>query len=145
VISLRRTADAGPLPADARARIATVEEGLREDVGESLSKASAARILGISLTTLDKWIGRSMLTTVTRPNGREEIEAASFYDLAAEVERLRELGEDKAVIAAAFHRLAEHDPKVQKALTDALGEGLRAAKEGRVHELVIPSTFGPED
>jgi hypothetical protein len=145
VICLRRTYECGPLPADARARIATVEEGLREDVGESLSKAAAARILGISLTTLDKWVGRGLVATVGRPNGREEIEAASFYDLASEVEQLRELGEDKAVIAAALHRLAERDPEVQKMLSETLGEGLRAVREGRTHELVIPATFGPED
>lgn len=143
VVALRLAAsEAGKRAAD---RLAGMEADLLEEVGDSVPKASAARILGVSTTTLEKWVGRRMLATAPGVNGREEIEAASLYELAAEVEHLRELGQDKALLAAAFQRLAERDTSVQRALEANLGEGFRALRQGRKRELVIPATFGPED
>lgn len=144
VVALRLAAgEAGPSTA-AKRRLSVVEADLREDVGASVPKASAARILGVSTTTLEKWVSRGILATAEGPGGREEIDAATLTDLAEEVERLRELGQDRALVATAFHRLAQRDTRIQRSLEQHLGEGLRALKEGRVRELDIAS-FGPED
>ena len=144
VVAVRLAAgEAGPSTA-AKRRLSVVEADLREDVGASVPKASAARILGVSTTTLEKWVDRGILATAAGPSGREEIDAETLTDLAEEVERLRELGQDRALLAGAFHRLAQRDPRIQRSLEQHLHEGLRALKEGQARELDITS-FGAED
>lgn len=46
---------------------------LERDVGPAVSKAAAARLLGVSHTALQRWIVRGDLPVVLRPDGRQGI------------------------------------------------------------------------
>lgn len=82
-----------------------IRDSLRE-LGFSVPKTRAAAMLGVSVTALDRWIAAGRLPTVRRPGStRAEIDADALVDLAVEVERLREEGIARGVLAAAFERL----------------------------------------
>ncbi len=71
-------------------------------------KTQAAAVLAVSVTALDKWIGRGRLPVVRRPgSSRDQVEAGALLDLAQEVTRLREVGQTRGVLAKAFERLAK--------------------------------------
>jgi hypothetical protein len=106
VVALRQVADAVSDPRERR-RLARVLRRLRREVGVGVPKRRAAAILGVSVPALQKWIDRGRLPVVRRPGGREEIDAEALLDLAEEVSRLREAGERRGLLSAAFARLAE--------------------------------------
>src|SRR5438093_7485223 len=107
VVALRCTE---PAVADERARrrLKGVERELRREIGVGVPKTRAAAVLGVSVTALDKWIGRGRLPVVRRPgSSREEVDAGALLELAQEVTLLREAGETRGVLAAAFEQLAK--------------------------------------
>jgi hypothetical protein len=94
--------------AQARRRLRRVLRDLRREVGISVPKRRAAALLGVTVPALERWIERGRLPVVRRPGlARQEIDADAVFDLAVEVTRLRELGAQHGVLAAAFERLAE--------------------------------------
>lgn len=106
VVALRRIAPAVSDPHESR-RLDRLLRELRRELGFSVPKTRAAAVLGVSVNALDRWIAAGRLPTVRRPgSGREEIDADALVDLAVEVERLREEGVERGVLAAAFDRLA---------------------------------------
>jgi hypothetical protein len=106
VAALRCAASAIVDPRE-RERLRRVERELRQDIGAGVPKTRAAAVLGVSVTALDKWVVRGRLPVTRRPgSSREEIDADGLIDLAEEVTRLREAGRTRAVLAAAFERLA---------------------------------------
>jgi hypothetical protein len=111
-VALRRVAAAVSDPVEAR-RLARVQRELRREIGFSVPKTRAAALLGVSVAALDRWIAAGRLPTVRRPGAaREEIDADAVVELALEVERRREQGVQRGVLAAAFERLAaEGKPK----------------------------------
>jgi excisionase family DNA binding protein len=121
---------------------ATVQ--LRVAVGRGVPKVEAARLLGISRPSLDRWIAGGRIATV-QVGKRSLVDADSLASLLVEVERLRELGTTRGVVAAALHRLAERDADVQAQLAQMLGPGLEALERGDLVPVTIPPTFGPED
>ena len=143
VVTLRHVRDALE-DAELRSDVDHVVDDLRQDAGETLPKAAAARVLGVSRGTLEKWIGRAMIPTRT-VDGLERVERASLEEIAAEVAALRRLREDNpAVLAEALTRLADRDPEF--AGTEAqIAESLRDVEQGELVPLRIPDSFGPED
>jgi hypothetical protein len=111
-VALRRIA---PAVADEqeRRRLERLQRDLRREIGFSVPKTRAAAVLGVSVNALDRWIASGRLPTIRRPDSiREEIDADAVVDLSLEVERLREEGVERGVLAAAFERLAaEGKPK----------------------------------
>jgi hypothetical protein len=107
VVSLRRAGTALTDPLERR-RLKRVERELQRAIGVGVPKRRAAAALGVSVTTLDKWIARGRLPVVRRPgSSREQIDADALLDLAEEVARLREDGQKRALLAGAFERLAQ--------------------------------------
>ncbi len=91
-----------------RRRLKGVERELRREIGVGVPKTGAAAVLGVSVTALDKWIGRGRLPVVRRPgSSREEVDADALLELALEVTLLREAGERRGVLATAFEQLAK--------------------------------------
>jgi hypothetical protein len=91
-----------------RRRLKRVERELRREIGVGVPKTQAAAVLAVSVTALDKWIGRGRLPVVRRPgSSRDQVEAGALLDLAQEVTRLREVGQTRGVLAKAFERLAK--------------------------------------
>ncbi|MGH3030487.1 MAG: hypothetical protein ACRDNE_06920 [Gaiellaceae bacterium] len=89
-------------------RLRRAERLLRHEIGTSVPKRRAARLLGVSVAALERWIAAGRLPVVRRPRGREEVEAAALLELLEEVNRLREEERlARGVLATAFRNLAE--------------------------------------
>lgn len=112
---------------------------------DSLSKTEAANLLGVSVNTLDKWIGRGLVPTVK--DGRHKrlrVPVQTALALAGEVDELRHLGYQRGLLAEAISRLEQRDPEWQRAFEDRYGDGLRAAARGDLIP-IDPNSFGPND
>jgi len=91
---------------DARRGLKRLQRELRLEIGPGVPKSQAAAVLGVTVTALDKWVARGRLPVIRRPgSSRREIDADALVDLAEEVERLREGGRRRGLLAAAFERL----------------------------------------
>ena len=113
---------------------------------KSLRKATAARMLGVSVNTLDKWIRRGTLAVVRDPNtGRELVDIGGFVPIFVKVRTLRAAGQNDGVLAAAISELEREDPDYQKSFSSLYGASLAAIEQDRLKPVVIPSTFGPKD
>jgi hypothetical protein len=62
---------------------------LEHVVGPTVGRATAARLLGISHNSLDRWIGKGDVASVITPAGRREVPLAHLVDLLMEVEERR--------------------------------------------------------
>lgn len=90
-----------------RDELRAVEVSLRRQLGPSVPKRAAARLLGVSVTALDRWIDRGFLPVVASPRGsrRLAVETGPLLDLAAGVRRLRRAGRSRAVLSEALREL----------------------------------------
>jgi hypothetical protein len=105
VVVLRRVAESVDDPV-ARKRLAQVIRALRRDIGVGVPKRRAARLLGVSVQALERWVGRGLLPTVRKPGStRTLLDAEAVIVLAEEVAQRRERGEDRAVVAASLRDL----------------------------------------
>jgi hypothetical protein len=125
VVDLRRLARAVLDPA-ARRRAERAADRLVVELGPSLSKTRAARLLGISVTALDFWVARGALETVRKPGTQKaEVETSSLLELADEVAEVRAGGRRGGVIAHAVRRLDERCRSVASIVdAAALSEGV---------------------
>lgn len=106
VVALRRIAPAVSDPRERR-RLDRLLRDSRRELGFTIPKTRAAALLGVSVNALERWIEAGRLPTIRRPgSAREEIDADALVELAVEVERLREEGVERGVLARAFERLA---------------------------------------
>jgi hypothetical protein len=125
-VAMRRIA---PAVADEqeRRRLARLQRDLRREIGFSVPKTRAAAVLGVSVNALDRWIANGRMPTIRRPDSiREEIDADAVVDLALEVERLREQGVERGVLAAAFRRLAAEGKPRRRPRPNMTARELRA-------------------
>ncbi len=111
-----------------------------------LSKAEAARMLDISVNTLDKWIARGRVAVVRDDSSpRTLVAIVPFAGLVREVRELRARGETSGVLAAAIAQLERDDPDYQHAFAELYGASLQAVQAGHLTPLALPEGFGPED
>jgi hypothetical protein len=129
----------------ARTKVQHVADDLADDV-PGVSKAVAARVLGLSVPTAEKWIAAGRLRLVA-PEGsqRELVDARHLSRVAALVRALRAYARKRGVVAAVIDRLSREDPELQRTLSEALEESLAAVQSGDLAELTIPASFGPND
>jgi hypothetical protein len=148
VVALRLACSAVASPRELE-RLRRVERELREEIGAGVPKRRAAAVLGVSVTALDKWIGRGRLPVVRRPGtSREQIETNALLDLAEQVTRLRETGQTRGLLAASLARPSEKArprPKLpserlrevaelSEVLTSLAARGARATQRKRSSE-----------
>jgi len=86
ILRLRRAEDLADPPL--RGELRSVREFLEELAGPTVSRAQAARLLGVSQTALDRWIGKGEITAVVTPQGRREIPLSELIGLLEEIEQL---------------------------------------------------------
>jgi hypothetical protein len=67
--------------------IGDVRDDLERLVGATVSRATAARVLGISQTALDRHIRAGSLAVVETPGGRYEVPTAELVSIAVELRR----------------------------------------------------------
>jgi hypothetical protein len=111
-----------------------------------IAKAAAARMLGVSVNTLDKWIARGRVAVIRdERTGRELVAISPFARLLNEVRTLRQAGSTDGVVAAAIARLERDDPQYQAEFEELYGASLNATDQNRLKPLRLPDGFGPED
>jgi hypothetical protein len=86
--------------------IAAVRLTLESELGETVSRRLAARLLGVSHTALDRWINAGDLPVVYSPNGRFEVPVPALLDLY-DVVRAEGAEPHRNVLAPAFNRRRE--------------------------------------
>lgn len=94
-----------------REELRAIEAQLREQIGPAVPKRAAARLLGVSVTGLDRWIDRGCVPVVagSRSAKRLAVETGPLLDLATRVWRLRRAGRRRGVLAAAVRDLGWRD------------------------------------
>jgi transposase-like protein len=128
-----------------RAHVRKVEDRMRRRVGRGVSKAVAARVLGVSTNTLDKWIARGRVPTAAGDGGRQVVALEPLVELATEVAELREAGQTDGLLAAAILELDQKDPTYLRDFSDLYGASLAAIARGELVPATIPESFGPGD
>jgi len=73
--------------------IAPVLEDLERALGPTVTRALAARALGVSQTALDRWIGQGDVPVVLAANGNREVPVRALLDLVETVESRRRGGD----------------------------------------------------
>lgn len=130
---------------EVRRRLRRIAER-RIDAQRGVPKAVAARMLGISVNTLDKWIARGRVTVLRdERTGRVLVATAPFTRLLQEVRELRDGGADAGVLSMAIARLEREDPHYQAEFEALYGTSLQAMAHGRLKPLELSESFGPED
>ena len=84
--------------------IAAVRVTLERELGETVSRRLAARVLGVSHTALDRWIKGGDLPVVYSSKGRMEVPVPALLDLYETVEAERAEGPRRYVLAPAMAR-----------------------------------------
>lgn len=140
-----QVAGRGSRSAEVKRRLDRVAER-RVQAQRGITKAAAARMLGVSVNTLDKWIARDRVAVIRdERTGRELVAIWPFARLLNEVRTLREAGITDRVLAAAITQLERDDPRYQAEFEGLYGASLSAAAENRLKPLRLPDGFGPED
>jgi hypothetical protein len=140
ILALRLTARRGK---DISAELEPVIEDLRGAITPVLPKRVAARLLGVSVPTLNKWIVRGWIpATESRP---QKVLRDPLLDVALQVRQLRRAGQVEGVLAQAIHRLQAEDPDYQRQAQELYGASLAAMEKGDLVPATIPDGFGPND
>lgn len=115
-------------------------------LSRGVSKALAARMLGVSVPTLDKWIARDRIATIADQQGKRRlVDARGLAQLLVRVRALREMGHRDGVLAEAIQTLERDDPGYQRQFDELFGASLASIERGDVRPVVVPDSFGPED
>jgi len=88
IVRLRR-AERMPQASD---DVSLVRRRLESQLGPTLSRSRASRVLGVSQTALDRWVGGGQIPTVTTPSGRREVPRQVVIELRESLDRLRSKG-----------------------------------------------------
>lgn len=103
IVRLRRAAREAPRSSD----ISFVRATLERELGPTVSRRLAARVLGVSHTALDRWIKAGDLPVVYSAKGRVEIPVPALLDLYESVEAGRAEGPRRYVLAPTMARQRE--------------------------------------
>lgn len=103
--------------------VAPVRRGLESTLGPTLSRARAARALGLSQTALDRWVDAGQVPTVVTPTGRREVPRQFVIELRESIEELRSAGTSGRPFSAAL--------AARRAAADALGGDRAGGEEAR--------------
>lgn len=90
LVQLRRAERNSPDPEP----IAEVRSHLESAIGRVVSRAAAARLLGISQTALDRWIKRGELSVVLTAAGRRQVPVRELMGLSDAIETRRRADPD---------------------------------------------------
>jgi hypothetical protein len=142
ILALRRTARRG---GEVRDELEPIIDGLRRDLDDTMSKSQAAKVIGVSLPTLDKWIEQRIVPVERAPSGRPRVPRDTALDLAERVSDLRDRGRERNLIAAVIHQLQHDDPTYQREFQKLYGPGLRALASDALVSAAPTVDFGPED
>lgn len=109
-----------------------------------MSKSQAAKVIGISVPTLDKWIAQRIVPVERASSGRPQVPRDTTLDLAERVAELRERGRERNLIVALVdHQLQRNDPDHHREFDHLYGPWLRALAEVELVSAAPSGAFGP--
>ena len=142
ILALQRTARHG---GDVQDELEPIIEDLRGDLDDTMSKSQAAKVIGVSVPTLDKWIEQRIVPVKRATSGRPRIPRDTALDLAERVADLRRRGRERNLIIALVDQLQRNDGAYQREFKKLYGPGLRALAKGRLVSAAPTDAFGPDD
>lgn len=142
ILALRRTARRG---GEVRKELEPIIDGLRRDLDETMSKSQAAKVIGVSVPTLDKWIAQGIVPVGRAASGRPRVPRDTALDLAERVSDLRERGRERNLIVAIVHQLQRDDSTYQHEFQKLYGPGLHALASDEPVAAAPTADFRPED
>ncbi|MGI8414496.1 MAG: hypothetical protein ACR2LV_11995 [Solirubrobacteraceae bacterium] len=112
IVRLRRVGRDMPGNAD----VFAVRRALERELGETVSRRLAARVLGVSHTALDRWIKAGDLPLVYSARGRVEVPVPALLDLHESVEADRANSDRRYVLTPTMvrHRKAAQSLDLQR-------------------------------
>ena len=127
ILALRRTARHG---GDVQDELEPIIEDLRGDLDDTMSKSQAAKVIGVSVPTLDKWIEQRIVPVTRAASGRPRVPRDTALDLAERVADLRQRGRERNFIMALVDQLQRNDAAYQREFEKLYGPGLRSLAKG---------------
>lgn len=88
IVRLRRAEQVPGVAED----VAPVRRTLESQLGPTLSRSRASRILGVSQTALDRWVAAGQIPIVVTPRGRREVPRQVVIELRESIDRLKRSG-----------------------------------------------------
>jgi hypothetical protein len=116
VVRLRRAERISP----ARDEIAAVRSDLERVVGPTVTRAMAARLLGVSQTALDRWIALGDVPVVVGRGGRREVPLQALVELVEARDQSERSGRDAHPLAHVMgeRRARAHGPDIESVVRD---------------------------
>jgi DNA-binding transcriptional MerR regulator len=105
--------------------VAPVRRDLESQLGPTLSRSRASRILGVSQTALDRWVAAGQIPIVVTPRGRREVPRQVAIELKESIERLKRSGITRHPLAAVLAERRDAAGKIAAA-RDSVGRRKRA-------------------
>lgn len=149
--------------------VAPVRRQLEIQLGPTLPRARAAKILGVSQTALDRWVASGQIPVVITPSGRREVPRQVVLELRESLDRLKSKGIARHPLSVALaergrtarsvrgaaseartpQRLSGHDTAdrrslaYHRAIAGRLDEALIAESRARVDRLTSAGQMHP--
>lgn len=149
--------------------VAPVRRQLEAQLGPTLSRSRAGKILGISQTALDRWVAAGQIPVVITPSGRREVPRQVVLELRESLDRLKGKGIARHPLSVALaergrsarsvgevasetrtpQRLSSHDTAdrrslaYHRAIAGRLDEALIAESRARVDRLATDGQMHP--
>lgn len=120
----------------AAADVAPVRRELELQLGPTLSRSRAARILGVSQTALDRWVVAEQVPVVIDPRGRRVVPSRFVIEVREALDRLSETGRPPhplAAVLAARRKAAEGIGAEGQSTAKAVVAGGHATADRRGH------------
>jgi hypothetical protein len=92
--------------------VSPVRRDLESQLGPTLSRSRAARILGVSQTALDRWVAAGQIPIVFTPNGRREVPRQFVVEVGEAIDELRGRGRRRHLLASALTARRESAGKI---------------------------------
>jgi hypothetical protein len=136
IVRLRRASRQVPGNDD----ISAVRVGLERELGETVSRRMAARVLGVSHTALGRWIESGDLPVVLSAAGRVEIPVPALLDLRESVDADRVDGPRRYALTSTMSRYRTAAERIRvddlKGVPHDSGHGPASARSLAYHRVV---------
>jgi hypothetical protein len=113
-----------------RGELKSVRAFLEDLAGPTVSRAQAARLLGVSQTAFDRWINKGEVSVVITPRGRREVPLSELVGLLEEIRQLGDRGGRRPLAAAirARHRRSAETADLDRLIPRRGRRGHRVAE-----------------
>jgi DNA-binding transcriptional MerR regulator len=104
--------------------VAPARRQLEAQLGPTLSRSRASRVLGVSQTALDRWASGGQMPVVIAPSGRREVPRQVVLELRESLDRLREKGVTRHPLSIALAERNNADRSPRQVVPEAQSQRL---------------------